>query len=93
MPGLEDAEAIPFAHGHHGNGPSPNSYEAIRMKDALFVHYSDGEMEYYDLKSDPHEMDNTAGALPPARVRALRDRVSAIKNCRGADDCWRAQHD
>jgi hypothetical protein len=73
-------------------GTNPNSYEAIRLRNALYVEYQDGEREYYDLTTDPWEMTNTAATLKPARAARLHRALTAVKNCHGASDCWTAQH-
>ena len=74
------------------NGVSPvDTYEAIRMPDSVYVEYKTGETEYYDLKTDPDEMTNTAKSLSAAQVKAFHDRIDAIKNCHGLQPCWAAQ--
>jgi arylsulfatase A-like enzyme len=91
---------------HHHPGPdktdpdlpepksgNPPSYEAIRTENALYVEYSDttNEIEYYDLKSDPLELHNIAGSLPPGQLKKLRDALHANTACKGAQACWAAQ--
>jgi arylsulfatase A-like enzyme len=72
-------------------GGNPPSYEAIRTADYLYVDYVDGEREYYDLRSDPFELDNRYGSLP----RAMRERLHAAARrqaqCSGTASCWAAQ--
>jgi|HubBroStandDraft_4_1064222.scaffolds.fasta_scaffold56753_2 N-acetylglucosamine-6-sulfatase len=87
-----------------GSGPDPTSYEAIRMvgspdagpADSVFVSYVDGEIEYYDITSDPYEMDNTVSALDGGveggTVGYFQGVVSAIQACKGTTACWAAQH-
>lgn len=87
--------------GGPGSGPDPTTYDAIRMvgpladgglHDTVFVSYIDGETEYYDIQADPYEQTNTVGSLNPATVSQYQSVVSAIKSCKGAADCWTAQH-
>lgn len=68
----------------------PNSYEAIRMADSVYVEYQDGESEYYDLSKDPYETDNTAASLTPAQVHSFHKTLTAIKDCHNSGDCWTA---
>jgi arylsulfatase A-like enzyme len=70
---------------------APNSYEALRMPDAVFVRYRDGETEYYDDAVDPWEMTNTAASLPPEKRSAYEQRIARIQACHSADECWAAQ--
>jgi N-acetylglucosamine-6-sulfatase len=74
-----------------GSG-NPPSYEAIRTASSLYVEYSNGEREYYDLARDPFELRNVAGSLPPARRRTLHRTLGRIERCHGGGACWRAQH-
>jgi arylsulfatase A-like enzyme len=69
----------------------PNSYEAIRMRNAVYVEYQDGETEYYDLTLDPFEQNNTASTLSPTQVELFRYTIRQIKNCHNAAECWTAQ--
>jgi N-acetylglucosamine-6-sulfatase len=71
-------------------GPPPNSYEAIRMASSVYVEYQNGDLEYYDLTSDPFEMTNTAGSLPADQLQKLHRTLNALQNCHGAADCWQA---
>jgi arylsulfatase A-like enzyme len=72
-------------------GPRPNSYEALRLADALYVEYASGEREYYDLASDPYETRNTVASLPAERARVLREGLANLRHCHGAEGCWQAQ--
>jgi arylsulfatase A-like enzyme len=69
---------------------NPPSYEAMRTADYLYVEYVTGEREYYDLTTDPHEMDNIVSTLPAARLAALHVALRRLTICRGADACQRA---
>jgi N-acetylglucosamine-6-sulfatase len=65
-----------------GSG-NPPSYEALRTADGLYVEYADGEREYYDRTTDPYELDNVAGELPPQRLAQLSATVAAMRTCVG----------
>jgi N-acetylglucosamine-6-sulfatase len=73
-----------------GSG-NPPSYEAIRTPSSLYVEYSTGEREYYDLTRDPFELRNVVAGLPPARVSTLHRTLGRIERCHGATACLRAQ--
>lgn len=66
---------------------NPPSYEALRLKDALYVEYSDGSREYYDLSADPFELDNVYGALPATTKAALHETLVAMENCHSTAAC------
>ena len=68
---------------------NPTSYEALRTQKFTFVHYSDGENEYYDLTRDPWELDNIAATLSPSYLRLLNAWVVELSHCKAAG-CWRA---
>jgi arylsulfatase A-like enzyme len=90
---------------HHGPKPdrddpdeqdrasgNPPSYEAIRTPQFLYVEYDDGEREFYDLRTDPFELDNLAGSLSVDELTALHAELTQYEQCHGASACWTAGH-
>jgi N-acetylglucosamine-6-sulfatase len=75
-------------HPATGSG-NPTSYEALRIKGALYVEYRDREREY-DLRRDPHERVNTIGRLSRRRRGELHRMLVRLERCHGARRCWRA---
>ena len=88
---------------HHGNvdalgdpdlppagSGNPPTYEALRSRDELYVEYADGERELYELASDPFQLRNVAGEVPPERLATLSARLAAMASCRGSAECWAA---
>jgi N-acetylglucosamine-6-sulfatase len=63
---------------------NPPSYEALRTKDELYVEYVDGEREWYDLRTDPDQLDNRYDQLPADAREGLHDRLVTLEACRGA---------
>lgn len=76
-----------YQANRHGDPPS---YEAVRTTRALYVEYTDGEREYYDLRRDPSELNNLAWKLPKARLAAIQRRLHALESCHNATACRRA---
>lgn len=68
----------------------PPTYEAVRTAGWLYVEYSTGAREYYDLTNDPLELHNLAGGLSPSRLAELHRTLDALATCKGADECQRA---
>ena len=77
---------------HHGPKPdrddpdeqdrssgNPPSYEAMRTPRFLYVEYDDGEREFYDLQTDPYELDNLAASLSPAAIGPAARRSRAAR--------------
>jgi arylsulfatase A-like enzyme len=62
---------------------NPPSYEALRSADWLYVEYATGDREFYDLESDPAELDNRYERLDPHSRRMLHARLTLLENCRG----------
>jgi hypothetical protein len=51
------------------------------------VEYATGDREYYDLRTDPHELNNTITALPQARLVQLQHTLQALRACQGTAAC------
>jgi N-acetylglucosamine-6-sulfatase len=85
--GPDDVPGDPDRQGKDSGDPP--SYEAARTATALYVRYDNGEQEYYDTATDPHELDNTAGhGVPKNLVTALK----TMENCHNGAACWAAAH-
>ena len=70
----------------------PTPYEAIRTPGFLYVEYSDGEREFYDLRADPFELHNIAGSFSSTQLALLHASLLALKHCHGGRACWAASH-
>jgi hypothetical protein len=57
---------------------------------AVYVEYDTGEREYYDLRTDPYERDNTVAALSPAQRAELHDVLVRLARCHTGRACWSA---
>ena len=66
---------------------NPPSYEALRLPGALYVEYAEGGREFYDLGTDPYELDNTYPSLSAARKTALHNELVGAANCHDAAEC------
>ena len=71
---------------------NPNSYEAMRTPDFLYVEYKDGEREFYDLRTDPSELHNLAPTMTLLQLFQLHQELLAIQRCQGGQKCWAAMH-
>ncbi len=59
-------------------------YAAIRTKRFIYTEYTDGELELYDLDTDPFERTNIAGQPAYAAVQAvLERRLHRLEQCSG----------
>lgn len=69
----------------------PTTYEAVRTRSYLYVEYADGELEFYDLRRDPFELNNMAQSLTPEQLAQLHSELLSLEQCRG-NGCWTATH-
>ncbi len=51
----------------------------------VYIEYSTGELELYDLNTDPDELDNIAQTADPELLARLASRLKALRNCAGAE--------
>jgi N-acetylglucosamine-6-sulfatase len=77
-----------FENGNAGGNPT--TYEAIRLGNAVYVEYTNGDREYYRIDRDPDERINVFGGLTPPQRAPLHAIVAALSSCHGAVACWAA---
>ena len=82
--GTTDPDAQNYDSGN------PTTYEAMRTPDFLYVEYRDGEREYYDLETDPYELDNIVRRLSPTLLARLHHELLTLEACHGGTECWAA---
>ncbi len=80
-----DSGADPDAVLEAGNATAP-TYQAIRTAGALYVRYASGTTEYYDLATDPAQVDNRPGAAPGW----IDNELARLGRCGKPDQptCW-----
>ena len=72
---------------HPGGAGTPiqiPGYFGVRTRSEIYVEYENGEREYYDLRTDPLELENLAGQAALPALARLSARVGALKACQGA---------
>lgn len=74
-----------------GSG-NPLTYAAMRSATFLYVEYTHGGVEYYDLRTDPFELHNIAYSLGARRLARLHRELAALANCHDAAECQRADY-
>lgn len=79
-----DGGSAPGDSGESGAGASEvPPYRAVRTADLLYVEYGTGEREFYDLRTDPAQLDNTIMALDPDLQAHLTERLERLTTCAG----------
>ena len=71
----------------HFGGGAPfrvRSYAGVRSENDVYIESASGEKEYYDLRKDPYQMENTASTMAPAAAAKFAARVKALKTCAAA---------
>lgn len=68
----------------------PPDYTAIRTPEGTYVEYATGEREYYDNRTDPHQLTNTYAQLPPDQRDQLHRTLTDLAKCRGTAECTAA---
>ncbi|OJF11863.1 sulfatase family protein [Couchioplanes caeruleus] len=66
-----------------GSG-NPPSYAALRTATYTYVEYVDGAREFYNRRTDPHQLRNLFPRLSPSRRAALHTALKKLTTCRGA---------
>jgi hypothetical protein len=60
------------------------AYAALRTATHIYVVYSTGEKELYDLTNDPYELNNIIGTADRKMVDEFDKWLSAYRKCKGA---------
>jgi arylsulfatase A-like enzyme len=72
---------------------NPPTYNALRAETFLYVEYrGDRKREFYDLRTDPFELRNLAGALTAAQRAQLHQALRGAMRCHSGGSCWAAMH-
>jgi arylsulfatase A-like enzyme len=71
-------------------GGNPPSYTAVRTGNGTYVEYSNLELEYYNLKKDPFELNNSVSRLTSLARGNLHLQLLALSQCSGGASCWTA---
>jgi arylsulfatase A-like enzyme len=73
---------------HHHNRATrtdgPPAFAALRTQAMTYVEYADGWRELYDLRADPHQLDNRAEDLDVRHARTLATALAELTTCAGA---------
>ncbi|MCB0118247.1 MAG: sulfatase [Anaerolineales bacterium] len=73
-------------------GVEGGAFRGIRGEDYIYVEYANGELEFYDLKADPYELENLAYKLSPETLDTLHTKLESLKYCVGSE-CQRLEED
>jgi len=60
-------------------------FKGLRTAGYLYVEYFTGEMEFYDLRLDPNELNNLASEINPQLLAQLSDWLQDFSACKGAN--------
>lgn len=57
------------------------AFRGLRGENFVYVEYANGELEYYDLATDPYQLTNLAAGLDPATLSSLQSWLGQLKTC------------
>jgi arylsulfatase A-like enzyme len=78
---------VEFFRGPDAGPPVPGQvppYRALRTRRYIYVEYSTGERQFYDLATDPFQLRNVVDDVPPEVLGPLRQRLAEMAACSGA---------
>jgi len=60
------------------------AYKAVRSNQYLYVQYSSGERELYDLRNDPDELHNMIQQAEPSLIKRFSFWLNQLMQCKGS---------
>jgi N-acetylglucosamine-6-sulfatase len=57
------------------------TYRGIRGENFVYSEYENGEIEFYDLTTDPYELNNIAATIDPGILAQLHAQLELLKTC------------
>jgi arylsulfatase A-like enzyme len=87
-PGPESwRQAYPLTQATAGSaGLAVPDWRGVRTRDHTYVEYQTGEIELYDTRTDPDQLDNLAGSASPELLGRLARLTEALASCK-AEGC------
>ena len=67
------------------------SFRGVRLQNLSYVIYKTDEVEVYNIKTDPYELQNIASTIDPNFLKQLGERVNHLATCK-ADSCRAAEN-
>ena len=58
---------------------TPATYSSMRLHDRIYTEWATGGREFYDLKTDPDQMDNLYNRLPPETRNRLAEKMHRLR--------------
>jgi len=68
------------------------TYRGIRTDRFMYVEYNNGEIEFYDLVTDPYELENLSAKISPEILSSLHVWLGQLETCT-AKDCRKLEMD
>ena len=66
------------------------NYVGLRTADYTYVEYANGEIELYDLRADPYQLQNIASTADPSLLAMLHAWLESLRQCAG-ESCQSAE--
>jgi len=86
----KEGETGPGSVPKSGPGQSPD-FQAVRTEAHKYIEYDNGDVEIYDLQSDPYELENLHKTVDPALLEELKARLEALRDC-SEEGCREAEN-
>lgn len=66
------------------------NYVGLRTAEYTYIEYANGEIELYDLRADPYQLQNIAATANPSLLAMLHAWLEALRQCQ-AESCRAAE--
>ncbi len=66
------------------NSPCPPAFVGVRTKEDVYIEYSSGDKELYNLTENPNQLENSYNTTDPELITTLSQQLNSIDTCSGS---------
>lgn len=78
-------QAFPVEYWRRSDTSPIPGYQALRTQNFKYIEWSTGELEFYDLRVDPYELESRHNTVEPSLLAQFSSLLNQLSQCAGAN--------